>query len=191
MGTIGDMAEDVQYGTSAKAGDHGSLPIVRMGNITDSGRLDLSDLKWIDIPQCDLPKFTVRRGDLLFNRTNSREKVGKTCVVETDDELVFAGYLVRVRMKPEHTPEFVNAYMTSRHGRALRYGMAKTAVNQANINASEMRSIPIALPPKEIQERFSKIVTNIDSQRQKHQLALVVADELFASLQYRAFQGEL
>ena len=191
MGTIGDMADDVQYGTSAKAGEDGSLPIIRMGNVTDTGRLDLSDLKWIDIPQCDLPKFTVRRGDLLFNRTNSRERVGKTCVVDTDADFVFAGYLIRVRLKPEHRPEFVNAYMTSRFGRALRYGMAKAAVNQANINASEMRSISIALPPKDVQQRFAKVVEQIDSERHKHQRVLLAADELFPSLQSRAFSGRL
>ena len=70
MGTIGDMAEDVQYGTAAKAGATGEWPIIRMGNITDDGRLDLADLKWIDLANRDLPKFTVKRGDLLFNRTN-------------------------------------------------------------------------------------------------------------------------
>lgn len=72
MGTIGDMAEDVQYGTSSKAGERGAWPIPRMGNITDDGRLDTTDLKWINLDAIEVPKFTVTRGDLLFNRIASR-----------------------------------------------------------------------------------------------------------------------
>ena len=83
---------------------------------------------------------------MLFNRTNSKckEKVGKASVVETDDRFAFAGHLVRFRFKAEHRPEFVCAYLNSEYGRAVRKGMAKAAVNQANINATEMRGIRIA-----------------------------------------------
>jgi type I restriction enzyme S subunit len=167
MGTIGEMVEDVQYGTSGKAGDTGSWPIVRMGNISDEGRLDLSNLKWIDLKASDVPKFTLQCGDLLFNRTNSKDKVGKTCVVGTDKPLAFAGYLVRVRLKPDHRAEFVNAYMTSGYGRALRQAMAKTAVNQANINATEMQSIPIALPPTRLQQKFSALLSRVGAERDR------------------------
>lgn len=191
MGTIGDMAESVQYGTSAKAGDHGKWPILRMGNVTDSGRLDLADLKYIDFEPGDVPKYTVRRGDLLFNRTNSKEKVGKTAVVDTDEPLALAGYLVRVRLKPEHRPEFVSAYMTSAHGIAIRRRLAKAAVNQANINATEMRGITIAHPPTELQEEFARRVTSVSDHRARVIRALAADDELFASLQSRAFRGEL
>lgn len=191
MGKIGDMVDDVQYGTSGKAGQSGSWPIVRMGNVTDDGRLDLDDIKWIDLADRDIPKFTVRRGDLLFNRTNSTEKVGKTCVVETDQALAFAGYLVRVRLTKEHRPEFVNAYLTSRYGQALRRSMAKAAVNQANINAREMQSIPIALPPQEVQREFAAALSRIHREQEQQLAASGVLDELFASLQSRAFRGEL
>ena len=191
MGTIGDMAEDVQYGTAAKAGATGEWPIIRMGNITDDGRLDLADLKWIDLANRDLPKFTVKRGDLLFNRTNSREKVGKTCVVAADQPLAFAGYLIRVRFKPEHCPEFVNAYLTSDFGRALRLSMAKPAVNQANISASEMRRMPIACPPSTLQRRFADALSLVDVERERQLTALSETQELFAALQSRAFSGQL
>lgn len=191
MGTIGEMAAEVQYGTAAKAGSAGAWPIIRMGNVTDTGRLNLTDLKWIDLTESEVARFTVQRGDLLFNRTNSREKVGKTCVVETDDPLAFAGYLVRVRLKHEHRPAFVNAFMTSSYGRALRFGIAKAAVNQANISATEMRSIPIALPPQEVQNEFSDVVVKISPEREKQKRALTELDGLFASLQARAFSGQL
>ncbi|MEZ5132992.1 MAG: restriction endonuclease subunit S [Mycobacterium sp.] len=191
MGRIGDMAEDVQYGTSEKAGDSGEWPIVRMGNVTDTGRLDLTDLKWIDLTDSDIVKYTLKPGDLLFNRTNSKERVGKTCVVTVDQPLAFAGYLVRVRLKPQHRPEFVNAFMTSRYGQALRRSMAKAAVNQANINASEMQSIPIALPPTNLQVKFAEAVEDITAQRLRQLGAIAKAQDLLTALQARAFSGQL
>lgn len=191
MGVIGDMAESVQYGTSAKAGSSGQWPILRMGNVTDSGRLDLTDLKHIDLSSSDVPKYSVRRGDMLFNRTNSKEKVGKTAVVHTDEPLALAGYLVRVRFKPEHRAEFVSAYMTSRHGLAVRQRLAKAAVNQANINATEMRAIAIAMPPTALQTEFAERLADVEAQRAAVMRALATDAELLASLQSRAFEGEL
>lgn len=191
MGVIGDMTESVGYGTSAKAGETGDWPILRMGNVTDHGRLDLTDLKYIDLSPTDVPKYTVRRGDMLFNRTNSKEKVGKAAVVRIDRPLAVAGYLVRVRFSDAHRAEFVSAYLNSRHGRAVRRRLAKAAVNQANINASEMQRIPMALPPTVMQERFSRVMAKSDAQRDAVLRALAADDELFASIQSRAFRGEL
>jgi len=191
MGTVGEMAESVQYGTSAKAGDSGTWPILRMGNITDDGRLDLADLKYIDLKSTDETKYTVSRGDLLFNRTNSKEKVGKSAVVETDETYAYAGYLVRVRIKPAHHAKFVSTYLSSPHGIALRRLMAKEAVNQANINATELRKIAIALPPTNVQHQFAARAEAISAQRRLVEQALARDDELFAALQSRAFRGEL
>ena len=189
MGSIGDMVESTQYGTSAKAGDSGVWPIVRMGNVTDDGRLDLADLKYIDLSEGEVEKYTVRRGDLLFNRTNSREKVGKACVVDTDQPLALAGYLVRVRLKEEHQPQFVSAYLSSPHGRAIRRKMAKTAVNQANINAREMQSMPIALPPAHLQRRYAE--RHLAIRAEARRISALPLDDLFVTLQSKAFKGEL
>lgn len=191
MGTIGDMSESVQYGSSAKAGSKGKWPMLRMGNVTDDGRLELNSLKYVDLEDRDIAKYTVRRGDLLFNRTNSKEKVGKSCVVDTDLPLAFAGYLVRVRFKQEHCSEFVCTYLTSTHGLAVRRRMAKAAVNQANINATEMRGISIAHPPTELQNLFAARLQKVQVLRQAVLVAKAADDELFFSLQSRAFRGEL
>ena len=191
MSTIGEQAESVQYGTSSKAGAAGKWPILRMGNLTDDGRLDLSDLKRIDLAAKDVPKYTLHPGDMLFNRTNSVEKVGKSAVVDTDETFAFAGYLVRVRFNPTCRSEFVATYLTSPHGVSVRRRLAKAAVNQANISASEMRRIPIADPPLEIQARFAERLEAIKGRRAAVEHALGTDDELFASLQSRAFRGEL
>ena len=191
MGTIGEMVESVQYGSASKAGSNGEWAILRMGNVTDDGFLDLSDLKYLDLTDSDLPKYTVRRGDLLFNRTNSKEKVGKAAVVRTDEPLAFAGYLLRARFKSGFAPEFVSAYLGSTHGRATRRCLAKEAVNQANISATEFRKIPIAMPPADLQAEFAARIEEIIRRRQAGERAITTTDTLFASLQSRAFNGGL
>ena len=191
MTTIGELAESVMYGSSSKAGSAGAWPMLRMGNVTDSGRLDLTNLKYIDLTDSEVAKYTVRRGDLLFNRTNSAEKVGKTCVVDTDASLAIAGYLIRVRLKEGNRPEFVSAYLNSGHGKAILRGMAKAIVNQANINATEMKSIAIAQPPQERQVAFARRVHEVDASRRRWLTNMTQLNELFASLQSRAFSGQL
>lgn len=191
MGTIADTAATVTYGSSAKAGSEGRWPILRMGNLTISGRLDLTDLKHLDLAPKDAEKFTVREGDLLFNRTNSPELVGKTAVVRTDESFAYAGYLIRVRTNADHNSEFISGYLNSRHGKAVLRGMNKAIIGQANINARELRSIPIALPPKPAQDEFAARVREIDVQRAAAQRSLSALDDLFASLQSRAFSGRL
>ena len=86
-GRIGDLLEETQYGTGDKAGEVGKIPILRMGNITYKGRTDFKGLKYIDLRDDDVEKFTVRRGDILFNRTNSADLVGKTAVFDRDEML--------------------------------------------------------------------------------------------------------
>ncbi|MFV0535347.1 MAG: hypothetical protein ACK5MR_17115, partial [Cumulibacter sp.] len=93
VSTIGDLSQSVAYGTASKAHSTGTWPILRMGNITDDGRLDLRDLKYIDLNEAETQKYSVRRGDLLFNRTNSLVKVGKSAVIRTERPLAFCRLL--------------------------------------------------------------------------------------------------
>ena len=191
MGTIGDIAESVQYGTSSKASATGAFKILRMGNITMQGELDLRDLKYIDLTPEEVPKYTTRRGDLLFNRTNSLDQVGKTGLVNTDEPLAVAGYLVRLRLRAGISPQFVSAYLNSSYGKELRRNRAKLAVNQANISASQLTKIPIAVPPKEKQDEYESLIESLSSHRDLLNHSLPTAEGLIGSLQSRAFRGEL
>ena len=94
---FGDLTDSINYGTSLPATEGGRYPYLRMNNLTDNGYLDLSNLKYIDIPDEDVDKCLVKDGDILFNRTNSREKVGKTALYDREDNMVIAGYIIRVR----------------------------------------------------------------------------------------------
>ena len=162
---IGDIAKDVRYGTSNPAVEGGKYPYLRMNNITVDGKLDLGDLKYIDISDYELEKYVVRKGDLLFNRTNSIELVGKTTTFNLNEDMIIAGYIIRVRLNNQMLPEVLSQYMNLEVIKSKLRDMAKGAVNQANINAQELQSIRVYLPDIDIQKKFVKIKCKLDKSK--------------------------
>ena len=162
-----------------------------MGNLTYEGEIDTEDLKHIDIDQSDIEKYTVAPGDILFNRTNSPDLVGKTAVFRGPGVFAYAGYLVRLRVNEFAIPEFVAAYLNSKRGKTILRGMCKAIIGMANINAQELLRIPIPLPPIDLQRAFTDRLAEIDRLKALHRAHLAKLDALFASLQHRAFRGEL
>ena len=154
VGKIRDIIREARYGSSRPAVDGGRYPYLRMNNITYSGELNLTDIKHIDVPESELSKCTVQKGDVLFNRTNSKELVGKTCVYDRDEMMVLAGFVIRVRVNDRAMPEFVSAFLNTDFSKQMLLGMCKTAIGQANINAQEMQSIGIYIPPVDLQKQF-------------------------------------
>lgn len=154
VGTIKEVVADVRYGSSRPAVDGGKYPYLRMNNITYSGELDLTDIKRINVPESELEKCTVRRGDVLFNRTNSKELVGKTCVYNQDEMMVLAGFVIRVRVNERVLPDFLSTFLNTDFSKKMLSGMCKAAIGQANINAREMQNIGIYIPPVELQRQF-------------------------------------
>lgn len=190
VGVIGDLLESVKYGSAEKAARTGDVPILRMNNITYAGEMDLSDLKYITQEGAD-EKYLVRPGDILFNRTNSKELVGKTAVYDGPTPMAYAGYLVRARTKPGQAPEYVSGFMNSSYGKATLQGMCKSIVGMANINAREFAAITIALPPTGVQTAYASIVRGIHQRRRVLRSHSEKLDRLFAALQQRAFAGTL
>ena len=164
-GKIRDTVADVRYGSSRPAVDGGKYPYLRMNNITYGGELDISDVKRIDVPENELDKCTVRRGDVLFNRTNSKELVGKTCVYDRDEMMVLAGFVIRVRVNDRVLPEFLSAFLNTDFSKKTLSEMCKAAIGQANINAQEMQNIGLYLPPLELQRQFVQFKKQIDKSK--------------------------
>lgn len=187
MVTIGDIVTEVKYGTSKPAVEGGKYPYLRMNNLTYDGHLDLTNLKMIDIPDSEIEKCIVHRGDVLFNRTNSIELVGKTCVFDKDEDMVIAGYIIRVRLKSIMLPIVLSYFMNTDALKKKLRNMAKGAVNQANINAQEFKSINIYLPPIELQTQFADFVKQVDKSRVAVQKALDETQLLFDSLMQEYF----
>lgn len=172
LGIIGDVISDVHYGTSAKASGDGKYIYIRMNNITYDGTLDLADVKRINVSDSDLENYVVRYGDVLFNRTNSRDLVGKTCVFDRKEPMIIAGYIIRLRMNGLVLPEYLSLFMNTRYAKKLLLSMAKGAVGQANINAKELQEIQIIIPPIEEQVQFQAFVRQSDKSKFELEQAL-------------------
>lgn len=190
VGKIGDLVSEVNYGTSAKAGSIGKFPYLRMNNITYNGEFNLSDLKYIDLAESDIDKYTVSNGDLLFNRTNSKELVGKTAVVNFENSMAFAGYLIRLKTNKKAIPEYISGYLNSKHGKTTLMHMCKSIVGMANINAKELQKMRILIPSVETQALYKKIYHDMQSLKQKMQSQLRELEDNFQVQLQRAFRGE-
>ena len=165
IGKIRDIVKDVRYGSSRPAVVGGKYPYLRMNNITYDGKLDLTDIKYIDVPESELDKCAVRKGDVLFNRTNSRELVGKTCVYTNNEIMVLAGFIIRIRVNELVLPEFLSSFLNTDFSKQKLFNMCKTAIGQANINAQELQNIGIYLPPIKLQQEFVQFKKQVDKSK--------------------------
>lgn len=146
---ISDLAVDVSYGTSHKAHvEPVGVPVLRMGNVTMEGTLRYSDLKFVPASIKDLPKLLLQSGDIVFNRTNSYELVGKSAVFRGPQPFTLASYLIRVRLFAGLTSEYIAYFINSS---VCRRDFIEPDViqqnGQANFNGTKLKTIPIPLPP--------------------------------------------
>lgn len=188
---IGDLLESASYGTSEKSGPEGSFPVLRMNNITRSGEIDISDLKYMELAESEYDRYLVKAGDVLFNRTNSAELVGKTAVYRHADKVAYAGYLIRLRTNSDNDPEYLGCFLNTAFAKRILRGMCKSIIGMANINATEIQSMKIAQPPLAIQQEFGRRIQAVEREKSTYRKSLAELDGLFASLQHRAFQGTL
>ncbi len=159
---IRDLCVSARYGTSKKpfsSMEGNGVPVIRMGNVTFDGYLDCADMKFVTLPNAEMEKHSLRPGDILFNRTNSKELVGKTGVWDGRFEAVAASYFIRLRLDATHVfPGYVWAFLNSASVKRQLFGMARGAIGQANINAREIQSLGMPVPPIELQSRFWRII---------------------------------
>ncbi|MDG0871554.1 restriction endonuclease subunit S [Paenibacillus thiaminolyticus] len=191
-GKIKDLVSEAKYGTSKKANDwEGRYPYLRMNNLTYEGFMDYSNIKYIDLDANEEVKYLVRERDLLFNRTNSKELVGKTAVYERSEPMAIAGYLIRVRTNDYGNPYYISAYLNSKHGKATLQNMCKSIVGMANINAKELQNIDILIPDRSFQDKFERKYKSIINERGIMEAQLTQLETNFNALLQRAFKGEL
>ncbi|KAA6348513.1 Type-1 restriction enzyme EcoKI specificity protein [termite gut metagenome] len=156
---IRNLLLSCQYGLSSKATEEPiGIPMLRMNNINNS-ELDIDDLKYITIDNRQKEKILLNKGDLLFNRTNSKELVGKTAVFELDGEFTFASYLIRLKIDTEKVNvHYLNYLFNSRIGRVQIDMISRRILGQANVNAQELQEFIFPIPDLETQHL---IVSNI------------------------------
>lgn len=161
---IDKLATSVQYGLNEAMNEGGiGFKIFRMNEIILGRMVDNGSMKCADISAEEFAKYRLNKGDLLFNRTNSIEHVGKTGLFDLDGEYCFASYLVRVA--PDTTkilPKFLEKMMNSLTFQTEAKGKATKSINQANINATIMRNIKVPVPTLVEQVKFLARMTVLE-----------------------------
>ena len=165
------------YGTSEKSSPKGLVPVLRMGNINRIGGIDWNNLVYTS-NNIDIEKYLLIYNDLLFNRTNSSEWVGKTAIYKGNNNAIYAGYLIRIRTIIVN-PDYINYVMNSSYHRNWCNDVKTDAVNQSNINAQKLSQHFIPIPPNNEQrrivdtvQRWMNIIDNIENE--KYNLALAI-----------------
>lgn len=154
---IGTCSLLTEYGTSVKS-DHieKGIPVLKMGDVQD-GKLHLGGQKKVPRSIEDLPQLFLKRFDLLYNRTNSAELVGKTGIYVGDDDVyTFASYLIRIRFPIDLTsPIYANLAMNAPYFRETQIlPELQQQCGQANVNGTKLRNMMIPLPPLAEQRRI-------------------------------------
>ena len=149
--SVGSVCVNIQYGSSQKSSATGKVPVLRMGNI-QNGRLVWDKLVYTSDDE-EIAKYPLQYNDLLFNRTNSKELVGKTAIYKSEFPAIYAGYLVRV------TPllmcsDYLNYVMQSQFYWSYCQTVRSDAIGQSNINAEKLKRFVFPLPPFEEQKRI-------------------------------------
>lgn len=191
---LGDVCEKVEYGSSAKSLVEGEIPVLRMGNI-QNGAIDWSNLAYT-IDKEEINKYLLRYNDVLFNRTNSDEHVGKTAIYKGEMPAIFAGYLIRIHRKEELIDaDFLNFYLNSYKVREYGKSIMSRSVNQANINGTKLKGYPISLPALSVQRQIVENLSFLRTETQHleaiYRQKLAALNELKQSILQKAFTGEL
>ena len=195
-GSVEQLSNTVQYGSSAKTReDEGGVPVYRMGNIID-GKLDNSNFKYLPAAHEEFPALLLDAGDLLFNRTNSPELVGKTAVYRgTPAVASFASYLIRVKLNASISPDLVAYCLNSIYGKNWIKSVVTQQVGQANVNGTKLQAFVIPLPPvgeqAEIVAEVERRLTVLDALSRTLTDELKRAERLRQSILHRAFTGRL
>ncbi|RYG19136.1 restriction endonuclease subunit S [bacterium] len=160
---LGALIQYAEYGSSAASKPKGVMPVLRMGNLQE-GKIDWEDLVYTSNP-AEIRRYSLAPGDVLFNRTNTAELVGKTSIYEGERPAIFAGYLIRIVPRPDRLDaRYLNYIMNTELARRHSAKVLSVAVSQANINAQKLRTYPIPLPPTVGEQRaIAAALSDVDN----------------------------
>lgn len=188
---LGEQLLLAQYGLSIRGGEAGPHALLRMTNQRD-GRIVGSDLQYVDLPPGQLRDFRLARGDLLFNRTNSFELVGRTALFDLEGDFTFASYLIRLRTDEARLrPAFLNHYLNSPETQRRLKSIATRAVSQSNLSATRLRGFPVPVPSPEEQDEIVSALDAVDAKANLHARQRDALSALFRTLLHQLMTGQL
>lgn len=192
--TISKICGSLKYGTSKKSSDSGEVVVLRMGNL-QNGEIDWSNLAYTSDEE-DIKKYLLKPGDILFNRTNSPELVGKTSIYRGEMPAIYAGYLIKLDYDENMVVgDYLNYYLNSSRAKEYYMQVKTDGVSQSNINAKKIGEFEIPLPTLPEQHEIVRLIDNLlareRSAQQATEQALASIDLMKKSILARAFRGEL
>jgi type I restriction enzyme, S subunit len=194
---VGNICTRLQYGTSKKSNkDSTQIPVLGMGNIMD-GKLSFENLKYLPKNFKELDEYLLEHDDLLFNRTNSAELVGKTAIYKKNHpKSIFASYLIRAKVDSNiFLPSLLSHYVNSLFGRFFIKSVVSQQVGQANVNGTKFSMMVIPLIPlkeqKILLEKIEIGISSIDKISDEVKLRLDSLKLLKLSILKQAFVGKL
>lgn len=184
---LGDFLTEAQYGLSVKGGADGRCPILRMTNQVN-GQIVAEKLQHAEITDEVIEKYRLARKDLLFNRTNSLELVGRTAIFDLPGDFVFASYLIRLRSRADELdPEFLNFYLNADATQKRLKSIATRAVSQSNISATRLRGFLVLLPPLPEQKRIAHVLSTVQRAIEAQERIIQTTTELKKALLHKLF----
>jgi type I restriction enzyme, S subunit len=189
-----EVATQFQYGLSVRGESSGRYPILRM-NCQDDGDVVLRDLQFVDLAAAEASSYLLRRGDILFNRTNSHDLVGRTAIFDHDAKAVFASYLIRISVdRSRLDPQFLNQFLNWDNTQTELRKLASRGVSQSNISAGKLRDFAVPIPSLDEQRRIASALSAVRNAVRVHQRgcnsALVLKRAAMREVFTRGLRGE-
>ena len=186
-----EVTREIIYGISKKGKKEGKYPVLRMNNLED-GKINCKDLQFVNLESSEFEKFKLEKGDVLFNRTNSLDLVGKTSLFTLDGDFVFASYLLRIRtIKDRLLPEYLNYYFNFEKTQQELKSLASRGASQVNISASKLSNSPIPLPPLPEQQEIAEILQTVDEKIEIERRKKELYEEFFKTMLHKIMNQEI
>lgn len=192
LGDVADIVSGVTKGRVLAGRPTRSVPYLAVSNVQDRS-LDLSTVKTIVATEDEITKYKLEKDDLLLTEGGDPDKLGRGTLWASELPLcIHQNHVFRVRLRSaELRPLFLNWLVGSSRGKRYFFKSAKQTTGIASINMTQLKAFPLLLPPVQLQRRFESRVEHVEAIRTRLQVAAVAVDSLFASIQHRAFRGEL
>ncbi|MHC5676526.1 restriction endonuclease subunit S [Nostoc sp.] len=188
------IINSLQNGLYKHSSDYGSgTPILRIDAFYDGKVTKLSTLKRVRVSQDEQALYKLNEGDIVINRVNSMEYLGKSALIPPMTEpIVFESNMMRFSVNLEIIDScYLVEFLQSKFIKGQILSSSKNAVNQSSINQQDVKGFLINIPPLPLQKEFAQRVEAVEKLKAAHCASLSELDALFASLQHRAFRGEL
>lgn len=192
LGNMADIVSGVTKGRKLTGCETREIDYLAVANVQDRA-LTLGTVKRIEATESEIRRYKLQKGDLLLTEGGDPDKLGRGTLWNDElPECIHQNHIFRVRLTDDRLhPLFVSRLVASQRGKRYFLRAAKQTTGIASINMTQLRDFPLLIPPQSIQQEFAKQIAVVEKLKGIHRASLAELDSLFASLQHRAFRGEL